>query len=151
MTKWFVFFFLVFYEIWDFIDLCSCSAISFPVQVLNEMGSHLHPVGPVCGSSAGRWCSSTRCCGGTPCCRLSAGQGGPAGVQKGSQNRRKYRGADLKANIGSSGLWNSYFHLIWHGRWNVSQICWSYVIYPILSHLKQIDQIFYCKLVVPSW
>lgn len=50
-----------------------------PVSVFT--GCYLLSGGPACGSSAGRWCSSGRCCGGTLSCHLSAGQAAPTGQQ----------------------------------------------------------------------
>lgn len=44
-------------------------------------GCYLLPEGPMCGSSAGRWCSAATCCGGRPSCRLAAGPDAPASQQ----------------------------------------------------------------------
>lgn len=53
--------------------LKSCSTNSLKMAP----GCYLLLEGPACGSSAGRWCSSARCCGGRPCCRLAAGRDAP--------------------------------------------------------------------------
>lgn len=67
---------------------------------MGYFGSHLHVVGPACESSAGRWCSSARCCAEMPNCHLSAGLAEPAEEQEG----RKEKGQDIKRKIESVGL-----------------------------------------------
>lgn len=63
------------------LNTCQTSGPRLPVPVLVLIGCYLLSGGPACGSSAGRWCSSGRCCGGTLSCRLSAGQAAPTGQQ----------------------------------------------------------------------
>lgn len=44
-------------------------------------GRYLPPEGPMCGSSAGRWCCAARCCGGRPSCHRVAEQDVPTNVK----------------------------------------------------------------------
>lgn len=81
--------------------MCLLNFFNAVLHTMGYFGSHLHLMGPACGSSAGRWCSSVRCCAGMLNYRLSAGWGGPANkIQKGQQEK----GQDIKTETGSRGL-----------------------------------------------